>query len=65
MPPFSITKIIAAVLIAVIVGIALVGLLGPVLLAIHTPITEVLGRFFVSWGWAVGIVAGLWYYFKG
>jgi len=61
----NISKIIVAVLIAVIVGIVLVGLLGPVLISIEVPIAVTVGKFFVNWGFVLGLVAGLWYYFTG
>jgi hypothetical protein len=63
--PFSIGRIVLAVVIAVIVGIVLVGLLGPVLISVKVPIAETVGRFFVNWGFALGLLAGLWFYFSG
>lgn len=65
MPPFSISKAVLAVVIAVVVGIVLVGLLGPILDGLKVPIAETVGRFFIAWGFVLGVLAGLWFYFKG
>lgn len=54
--------IIIAVLIAVIVGGVLVYLLGPALKTIPAPITGVVGDFFIKFGWAIGLIAGLFYF---
>lgn len=62
---FSIRKLILAVVVAVVVGIVLVGLLGPVLVTIKVPIAVTIGQFFESWGFVIGVLAGLWYYFAG
>lgn len=61
----SISRIVLAVVIAVIVGIVLVGLLGPVLISVKVPIAVTVGRFFVDWGFVLGLLAGLWFYFAG
>jgi hypothetical protein len=65
MPAFSLRRLIVAVLIAVIVGIVLVALLGPILVTVKVPIAVTVGRFFVDWGYVLGLIAGLWYYFAG
>lgn len=62
---FSIGRLVLAVVVAVIVGIVLVGLLGPVLISVKVPIATTIGAFFVSWGFVIGVLAGLWYYFAG
>ncbi len=54
-----------AVVIAVIVGLVLVGLLGPLLETLKAPVAVTVGTFFVAWGWVLGVLAGLWYYFAG
>ncbi len=58
-------RIVLAVVVAVAVGLVLVGLLGPFLLQVHTPSTDVLGHFCKDYGWPVGILLGLWYFFAG
>jgi hypothetical protein len=61
----SIGRIVLAVVVAVVVGIVLVGLLGPVLVTVKVPIAVTVGRFFESWGFVIGVLAGLWFYFSG
>ncbi len=47
--------IVLALIIAVVVGLLLSGLLGPIL---------TVGAFFTQYGWAIGVLAGqLWYFF--
>ena len=58
-------KAVLAVVVAVVVGIVLVGLLGPILISINVPIAETVGRFFKDWGFVLGLLAGLWYFFAG
>jgi hypothetical protein len=65
MPIFNLSKLILAVIIAVVVGIVLVGLLGPVLVTIKVPIAVAVGNFCEDWGFVIGVLAGLWYYFAG
>jgi hypothetical protein len=60
-----ITRIVLAVVIAVVVTIVLVGLLGPILETLKVEIATTIGRFFVSWGAVIGVLAGLWYFFAG
>lgn len=60
-----IARIVLAVVIAVVVGIVLTALLGPVLVSVHVPIAETIGRFFEDWGFVIGVLAGLWYFFAG
>ena len=62
---FSISRIILALVVAVATGIILVGLLGPILVGLNVPIAKTVGDFFVNWGWVIGVLAGLWYYFQG
>ena len=63
--PLNIRKIILAVVIAVVVGIVLVGLLGPILITVKVPIAVTIGDFLEAWGFVIGVLAGLWYYFAG
>jgi hypothetical protein len=60
-----ITRIVLAVLIAVLVGIGLMAFLGPALITLNVPIAEVIGRAFREYGWTLGVVAGLWYFLRG
>lgn len=60
-----IARLVLAVVVAVLVGLVLVALLGPILISIHVPIAVVVGRFFVNWGWVIGLLCGLWYFFAG
>ncbi len=62
---FSLRKLVLAVVVAVVVGIVLVGLLGPVLVSVRVPIAETVGHFLTAWGFVIGVLAGLWYYFAG
>jgi hypothetical protein len=62
---FNIGKAIIAVVVAVVVGIVLVGLLGPVIISLKVPIATTVGEFFKNWGFVIGVLSGLWYYFKG
>jgi hypothetical protein len=60
-----IARIVLAVVVAVVVTIVCVGLLGPILDDLRVSIATTLGRFLIAWGGAIGILAGLWYYFAG
>ncbi len=58
-------RIVIAVVVAVVVGLLCVGLLGPILVSLAVPIAVTVGRFFEKWGWVLGVLAGLWYFFAG
>jgi hypothetical protein len=60
-----IARLVLAVVVAVVVGLGLTALLGPILVSLHVPIAVVIGHFFVLWGWVIGILAGLWFFFAG
>ena len=60
-----ISRIVQAVIVAVVVGFCLVVLLGPVLEMLKVPIAVFICGVLVDWGWAIGIVCGLWYFFSG
>lgn len=62
---FSLTRLIIAVIVAVVTGIVLAALLGPILLTLNVPIAETIGKFFLAWGFILGVIAGIWYYFTG
>lgn len=58
-------RIVLAVVVAVVVGLVCMGLLGPLLVGMHVPPAVIVGAFLVTYGWTLGILAGLWYYFSG
>jgi peptidoglycan/LPS O-acetylase OafA/YrhL len=60
-----VTRIVLAVVIAVAIGIILVALLGPVIAGLDVPIAKTIGHFFEAWGFIIGVLAGLWYFFAG
>lgn len=60
-----IEAIVVAVIIAVVVGGLLVYLLGPIIKSIPAPITQIVGDFFVRFGWVIGVIAGLLWFFGG
>lgn len=64
-PAFSIGRLILAVIVGVITAIVLVGLVGPLLVDLKIDFAVTVGKFFVQWGSVLGLVAGLWFYFKG
>lgn len=57
--------IVIAVIVAIVVGALLVYLLGPVIKSLPAPIAQIVGDFFIAWGWAIGLLAGLIFYFRG
>jgi hypothetical protein len=58
------TRIILALIVAVAVGLLCI-LLGSVLASLNVPITDTIGSFLRQWGWVIGVLAGLWYFFSG
>lgn len=59
-----ITRLVLAVVVAVVVGLACV-LLGSVLGSLNVPIAETVGHFLRGYAWLIGALAGLWYFFTG
>ena len=59
-----ISKIVVAVVIAIVVGLVCMYLLGPIVLSLGVPIAAIFGGFLVRWGWTIGVLAGLYHYFK-
>lgn len=57
------TRLILAIVIFVVVGLVLVYLLGPLLLAMGLPFVNIIGEFFVRWGWLLALAAGIWHFF--
>ncbi len=60
---FSLGKAIVAVGMAFVVGIVLVGLIGPAIERLAG--VAFIGTFFVTYGFGLGLVAGIFYYFRG
>lgn len=60
-----ITRTVLALVVAVVLGLVLVGLLGPILVGLTVPIAVTVGNFFVKYGWVLGVLAGLWFFFAG
>lgn len=60
-----IARVVLAVVIAVVVGIVLTALLGPILDTLKVPIATTVGEFFVSYGFPIGVLAGIWFFFAG
>ena len=59
-----IESIVLAVIVAIVVGLLLI-LLGKVLSTINVPIATTIGAFLVQYGWAIGVLAGIWYFITG
>lgn len=57
-----IRKVILAVIVAVAVTLACI-LVGTLLQAIHIEVATTVGNFIEKYSAAIGILAGLWYYF--
>jgi len=55
---------VRAVLIAVAVGLVLVIFLGPILTTLKVPIAVTVGHSLTDYGFAIGVLIGLWYYFS-
>lgn len=58
------SRVAIAVLVAIFVGLGCI-LLGSVLGTLNVPIAAVVGGFLVTYGWALGVLAGLWHFFNG
>lgn len=60
----SIELLVLAVVVAIVVGLVCI-LIGKVLASINVPIATTVGGFLEQYGWALGVLAGLWYFFTG
>jgi hypothetical protein len=60
-----IARLVMSLVVAVIVSLVLVYLLGPILVGLVIPIAVVVGEFLVRFGFILGILAGLAYFFSG
>lgn len=59
-----ISRIVLAVIVAIVVGLVCI-LLGGILGTLHIDILSSVGGFLEKYGWALGVLAGLWYFFAG
>lgn len=58
-------RLVCALVVAVVAGIFIVYLLGPVLALLQVPIALVVAVFLEHWGWVLAIALGVWYFFSG
>jgi hypothetical protein len=56
--------LVLAVIIAAFVGLILI-FVGRVLKTLSIPIAVTAGGFLEQFGWAIGVLVGLWYFFSG
>jgi uncharacterized membrane protein YvlD (DUF360 family) len=59
-----ISRLVLAVVVAVVVGLVCI-LLGTILVTLKVPIAVTIGDFLAAWGWVIGVLAGLWFFFTG
>jgi hypothetical protein len=59
-----IVRIILSLLVAVGVGLLCL-FLGVILATLNVPITDAVSSFLTRWGWVLGVLAGLWFFFTG
>lgn len=59
-----IARLVLAVVVAMVVGLGCI-LLGSILAGLGVPIAKTVGGFLTQWGWVLGVLAGLWYFFSG
>lgn len=57
-------RLVLAVVVAVVVGLVCL-LVGGLLGTINVPVAHTVGGFLQTWGWVLGLLAGLWYFFGG
>ena len=60
-----IIAIVLAVIIATVVGLLLMRVVGPLILMLPGPVGKIIGDFFVQYGWILGALVGLWWFFAG
>lgn len=60
-------RLVLALVVAIVVGFVLAVVLGPLLVTqmAKIPIAVFVGGILVTWGWLLGILAGLWHFFAG
>lgn len=59
-----ISRVVLTVVVAVVVGLVCI-LLGSILITLQVPIAVTIGGFLAVWGWVLGVLAGLWFFFRG
>jgi hypothetical protein len=60
-----ISRLVLALVVAIVVGLGCTFLLGPILASLPVPIAGFVGGFLETWGWTLGVLAGLWKFFSG
>jgi hypothetical protein len=58
------TRIVLAIIVAAAVGLGCI-FLGMLLASLGIPITDAVAAFLTTWGWVIGVLAGLWFFFSG
>ena len=64
MTPNWVRRLVLAIVIAIAVGIGLM-FIGTIVVTLKAPIAVSVGGFLEAWGWTIGVLAGLWYFFAG
>ena len=59
-----IARLVLALVVAIVVGLVCI-LLGSILDTLKVDIAITVGGFLKTWGWVIGVLAGLWYFFTG
>ncbi|MHB8420652.1 MAG: hypothetical protein ACYDCL_21480 [Myxococcales bacterium] len=59
-----IARLVLAVVMACVTGLVCV-LVGAILGSVGIPIAVTIGAFLVRWGWILGVLAGVWFFFTG
>ena len=59
-----IARLVLAVVVAVVVGLACL-LLGTILAELKVSVATTVGDFLKQWCWVLGVLAGLWQFFAG
>lgn len=62
---FSISKAIVSIVVGVIVWLVFTYLLGPALETLQFSLAVIVGKFLVQFGELLGVLAAIWYYFRG
>lgn len=58
-------RVVLALVVAIVVWLVLTAFLGPVLVSLKVPIATTIGDAFINYGYVIGVLAGLWYFFAG
>jgi len=60
-----IESLVLAIVVAVVVGFLLAVVLPELLKILKAEIAVRMAGIFASWGWALGVAAGIWFFFTG